>query len=215
MEDFMRANQLMPHDTTALLCHAMHYIRTKNFPVAVQDLNQILERDPTNADMYILRGQCLVEQGRFELACADFSAAIYLKPDDPEPFFQRGCLLRTQYPERALSDFSISLVLDYSEKNLRSLLHRGILYFEIGLDREAECDFEAILRIDRDHPAAHTNLGRIYLNKRMDFPRAVKRFTTALRADPTYREAYLCRAEAYAKLKNVTFSTFIQDYLVG
>ena len=36
------------------------------------------------------------------------------------------------HPKRALQDFSVSLMIDDSEENLLSYLHRGILYNEIG-----------------------------------------------------------------------------------
>lgn len=37
------------------------------------------------------------------------------------------------------------------------------------------------------------------------FFRAVRRYTAAIRVDPTYIRAYICRAEAYHKLHMVSF----------
>ena len=35
------------------------------------------------------------------------------------------------HPRRALQDFSVSLLLDSSEENVKAFLHRGILYTDL------------------------------------------------------------------------------------
>lgn len=41
------------------------------------------------------------------------------------------------------------------------------------------------------------------------FFRAIKKFTNAIKADPTYVKAYLCRAEAHTKIHDVSFSVLM------
>ena len=64
-------------------------------------------------------------------------------------------------------------------------------------------DFEAVLKLNKDMAVAHVNLGLIYLLKVCNYHRAIKMFTNAMKADPTYLKAYICRAEAYVKVHEV------------
>ena len=65
-------------------------------------------------------------------------------------------------------------------------------------------DFEAVLKLDKDMAVAHVNLGLIYMLRHENYHRAVKKFTAALKADPTYVKAYVCRAEAYTRVHDVS-----------
>lgn len=51
---------------------------------------------------------------------------------------------------------------------------------------------------------AHVNLGLIYMLHLDNHHRAIKKFTAALKADPTYIKAYICRAEAYTRVHDVS-----------
>lgn len=47
----------------------------------------------------------------------------------PGIFFEPCCLLFVRaHPQRALQDFSMSLLIEDSVENIMSYLHRGILY---------------------------------------------------------------------------------------
>ena len=47
-------------------------------------------------------------------------------------YFQFFLLFVRAHPMRALMDYSVSLLLNDSEENLMSYLHRGILYNSLG-----------------------------------------------------------------------------------
>ena len=51
---------------------------------------------------------------------------------------------------------------------------------------------------------AHVNLGLIYMVHLENYHRAIKKFTSALKADPTYVKAYVCRAEAHTRVHDVS-----------
>uniref|UniRef100_A0A2C9LFL2 Uncharacterized protein n=1 Tax=Biomphalaria glabrata TaxID=6526 RepID=A0A2C9LFL2_BIOGL len=130
----------------------------------------------------------------------DLSATIHLDPNNWQAFYQRACILRKANPEKALLDLSVSLLLNDTEENIMSYLQRGILYNTLGKPEDAIQDFESVLKLNKDIAPAHVNLGLIFMNRHCNYHRAIKTFTAALKVDPTYVRAYVCRAEAYYKI---------------
>ena len=45
--------------------------------------------------------------------------------------------------------------------------------------------------------------------------RAIKKFTSAIKVDPTYVRAYVCRGEAYHKIHEVGWSVFFGSHCVS
>jgi tetratricopeptide (TPR) repeat protein len=132
-------------------------------------------------------------------AVEDLSAAIHLNPDNSVAFYYRGCILRKSHPNRALQDFSVSLLIDDTDDNVLAFLHRGILYNEMGRPDDAIPDFESVLKLNKDNACAHNNLGLIYYQME-NYHTAIKRFSSAIKVDPTYIRSYVCRGEAYFKI---------------
>lgn len=52
---------------------------------------------------------------------------------------------------------------------------------------------------------AHMNLGLIFMLKMENHYEAIRRFTSAIKIDPTCNRAYVCRAEAYNKVYYTVF----------
>lgn len=47
------------------------------------------------------------------------------------------------------------------------------------------------------------------INQTFNLPfRAIKKFSAAIKVDPTYVRAYVCRGEAYHKIHEVSFNTY-------
>ena len=44
--------------------------------------------------------------------------------------------------------------------------------------------------------------------------RAIKKFTAAIKADPTYVKAYVCRSDAYGKIHDVSYQDWTFPYHV-
>ena len=53
--------------------------------------------------------------------------AIQLSPDQPDVFFHRAALLRERNPLWAIEDYSISILLDDSPRNIEAFYQRGML----------------------------------------------------------------------------------------
>lgn len=201
LEDYKKAAELLPSKTDAMFEIGIFRFNNENWGTALKDFTAILEQDNEDSLAYTYRAKVHAKMNDFERALRDLAAAVHFDPNNAEAFYQRGCLLRKVHPRRALQDLSVSLILDNSEKNVKAFLHRGILYTDLKRWEDAIPDFEAALVLDPELASAHVNIGLIYIIKYNNFHKAVRRYTAAIRVDPTYIRAYLCRAEAYHKLK--------------
>ncbi|XP_007891557.2 uncharacterized protein LOC103178545 [Callorhinchus milii] len=203
MEDYSLAISMNPKRLDALMKRAKYYFNISNWNVAIQDYTSIIQYDPTFAKARNLRGQAYAKQGLYQKAILDLSAAIHLDPNDWEAFYHRGCLLRKVEPHKAIQDFSVSVLINNEIENLDTFLFRGILYTQLNLWPEAIFDFETVLRLDSAISVAHVNLGLIFLLKMNQYFEAIRRFTNAIKVDPTYARAYVCRAEAHHKIHDL------------
>ncbi|KAK7097844.1 uncharacterized protein [Littorina saxatilis] len=200
LEDYSNCMKLMPTRTDAIMKHGMHYFLNENWVSAINDFTELLRVDPLNAEGRLFRGRAHAKMSQWSAASEDLSSAIHLDPRKWEAFYHRACVLRKAHPKRALQDYSVSLLINDSEDNIMSYLHRGILYNAQGRPEDAIPDFEAVLKLNKDIACAHVNLGLIFMTKYMNHHRAIKKFTSAIKVDPTYVRAYVCRGEAYHKI---------------
>ncbi|XP_012943224.1 uncharacterized protein LOC101857057 [Aplysia californica] len=203
MEDYTKAMRIMPSRTDAIMKHGMYYFENEVWQNAINDFTELLKVDPLNATAHLFRGRAYAKMNNWVPAVEDLSAAIHLDPFNWQSFYQRACILRKAHPKRALQDYSVSLLLNDSEENVMSYLHRGILYNTLGKPEDAIPDFESVLKLNKEIAAAHVNLGLIYMTKHLNYHRAIKKFSSAIKVDPTYVRAYVCRAEAYHKIHEV------------
>ncbi|XP_048456382.1 uncharacterized protein ttc6 [Rhincodon typus] len=203
MEDYFMAFSLNPKRTDAMMKRGLYYFENSTWHLAIQDLTALIKQEPGNAKARNYRGQAYAKQGMHKEAIEDLSVAIHLDPNNWVVFYHRGCLLRKMQPQQALQDFSVSVLINDDVENLSSFLHRGILYTDCSEWHAAIYDFESVLKLDRSICLAHINLGLIYLLKLDYYYEALRKFTHALKVEPTSTRAYVCRAKAYQKIHNV------------
>ena len=85
--------------------------------------------------------------------------------------------------------------------------------FDLFRHEDALVDFASVLQLDKNLACAHCNIGVIHLTKTEFLDRAVRHFTDAVKSEPSYTRAYICRAQAYEKMKNVSqFLTFFKNF---
>nr|XP_055028766.1 uncharacterized protein ttc6 isoform X2 [Misgurnus anguillicaudatus] len=204
MEDYAKTFSIDSTRTDAMMILGMQHFRKSNWMAALEDFSLLLKQEPANAAARTYRGRIYTKLGCFEEAIKDLSLAVHLNPSDWLAFYHRGFLLRKIKPQMALRDLSTSVLINDSVENLRSFLHRGLLYAELRLWRQATADFEAVIKLDRSTAVAHVSLGLISMMKMDRNYEAIKRFSNALKADPTYMRAYVCRAKAYYNVNNLS-----------
>eukprot|EP00794_Sanderia_malayensis_P018055 gene18055-19864_t len=209
------------------------YKKKGDLTAAIFNYSQAIKLDPQNAEIYYQRAYMFRERGDILLALEDFKAANTLLPSRTEgirnigiyhfdnrswsaavndftalithePYKSEAYTYRArahakmnQY-ESALKDLSLAIHLDPNSSI--GFYYRGCL---LRKWEEAMADFEAALRLDSHIPAAHVNLGLIQMTRMNNPHMAIRRFNIAIKVDPTYVRAYICRAEASQKIKNI------------
>ncbi|XP_073784282.1 tetratricopeptide repeat protein 6 isoform X4 [Danio rerio] len=204
MEDYAKTFTIDPTRTDAMMLHGMHHFNSSKWTVSLEDFSLLLKQEPDNAIARTYRGRIYSKLGHFEKSVEDLSLAVHLNPADWLAFYHRGCLLREIMPHLALRDFSTSVLINDSAENWRAFLHRGMVYVTLQHWQQAIADFEAVIKLDRSAAVAHVNLGMICMLKMDRHYEAIRRFNNALKADPTYVKAYVCRARAFYNVNNLS-----------
>ena len=210
LEDYKQASILEPEKVDAIRKVGLYHYQAGSWMAGIADFSELLLRKPDDAEAYIYRGKIHAKLSNFQEAIHDLSLAINLQPNNFSPFFERGCLLRRCQQRQALQDFSVSLLLNSSKENVSAFFHRGILYTELKRFEEASIDFKSAIQLEKTLAPAHVNLGLIEMLQNNNVHVSIKSFDVAIRVDPTFIRAYLCRAEAYLRTKNIKAA--VKDY---
>ncbi|XP_059375921.1 uncharacterized protein ttc6 isoform X2 [Carassius carassius] len=207
MEDYAKTFTIDSTRTDAMMIHGIQLFNTSKWMQALEDFSLLLKQEPGNATARTYRGRIYTKLGWFEKSVEDLSLAVHLDPSSWLAFYHRGCLLREIMPHMALRDFSTSVLINDSAENLRAFLHRGQVYMTLRRWRQAMADFEAVIKLDshsRFAAVAHVSLGLICMLNMGRQYEAIRRFSNALKVDPTYVKAYVCRARAYFNVNNLS-----------
>ncbi|NXH71531.1 TTC6 protein, partial [Hydrobates tethys] len=184
--------------------HGIHFFDRSVLTTAIQDFTAVIKEDPRNAQARLYRGRAYAKQQQYRNAIQDLAAAVHLDPSCWLAFYYRGCILRQIDPKRAVQDFSVSVLINDTQENFCSFLHRGIVYSEQCQWSLAVCDFESVLALDSSVIFAYLNIGLILLLHLDQYHEAIRQFTNAIEIDPLNVRAYVCRAQAYHKLHNLS-----------
>nr|XP_009485359.1 PREDICTED: uncharacterized protein LOC104034168 [Pelecanus crispus] len=203
MDDYSKCFQYNPKRTDALMKHGIHFFDCSDLTTAIQDFAAVIKEDPSNAQARLYRGRAYAKQQQYRDAIQDLAAAVHLDPSCWLAFYYRGCILRQIDPKRAVQDFSVSVLINDSQENFCSFLHRGIVYSEQCQWSLAICDFESVLALDSSVIFAYLNIGLILLLHLDQYYEAIRQFTNAIEIDPLNVRSYVCRAQAYHKIHNL------------
>lgn len=144
LKDLNRAVKLKPQDPNAYMNRAAEYIKTKNWPNAIQDLDKVIDLAPMGKlsnNALILRASSLKNAGRLEESLKDYSNLVLAYRSDPKFLSARAEVYHALgQNEKALDDMNACLKKDKSQKQYYEL-HAKIcqamnLLVEESKDRE-------------------------------------------------------------------------------
>jgi tetratricopeptide (TPR) repeat protein len=122
------------------------------FDFAILELTQTIAIAPRDADAYLERGIAKAQKGDSDGALTDFNEAIKVKPEMHTAYFSRGQILRARNQfDLAISDFGKSLSI---QPTAAAFTERGITHVRLADYDLALRDFDAALKLDRNHPMA-------------------------------------------------------------
>jgi tetratricopeptide (TPR) repeat protein len=161
---------VQPTDTTPSSPSQLASRPTTPPPAATEDdpslseLNDAIERNPRDADLYYKRGQVFAEKQKFALATEDFGRAIQLNPNDTEALNNR-CFTRAVLGQldAALTDCTAALRL--RPKYVDALDSRGLTHLKLTQLDRAIADFDAALRLNPKLASALYGRGKAKIMK--------------------------------------------------
>lgn len=125
-----------------------------------------LQADRYSAEIWGLRGDCLVRSGDFDAALAAYHQALALQPDYPEVQLQIAELYRTQGRYDRLLATIDRLQETFGADGscpCRAHLLRGIALQQLHRPNDAQRCFQDAIRTDPDNPEPHLYLAALLL----------------------------------------------------
>ena len=156
--------------------------------VSIEKLTLLIDKDATNAQLYIKRGDVYFEKREFFDAVEDYTTAIELDSKADQAYFGRGMALARQgMISEGIADLSV--FIKRNPKSSLAYTKRGVRYMWLQDFNNAEKDLTKALVLDPENAEAHDDLGVIYA-RRQKYEKAIEHFTATIRIDPSYQKGY-------------------------
>lgn len=154
---------------------------------AMELVNQVLARDPENAEAHLLVASVSISLGNFKQARTAAERAIALDPQDARGHELRSAvLLQLGYPNKALRSAEEAARLSPDDSTALLILSEAAL--GQGRIRRATQAAQRLVSMVPDEPGGYHCLGMIALHQRL-FAKAEMHFRKALEIDPDNFEA--------------------------
>ena len=163
----------------------------------IEDLNQAISVDPTDATSYFLRAVLYSTRNDYDGTITDLNRALELDPNFLAAYVSRGAMYEKKGDyDRAIADYDRALKLD--PKNAIIYNSRGWSYHLKGMYDRAITDYDEALKINPKYSIAYNNRGLDYDNKG-DFDHAMSDYEQAIKFNPKYAIAYSNRGLIHRK----------------
>jgi tetratricopeptide (TPR) repeat protein len=177
---------------------------------AFQDFDKALQLNPRHAYLYNNRAMAHSLNGEPDLALADLNKALALEPNFAKSAYQRANIYYEQHTkesmQHALED--LNNVISHNPSHAQALNLRGMIYHDLGRNKNAISDYEAAINAEPTYAEAYFNLGNSFYEGN-DFVRAEINYVRALEISPTDWQfltnlaAVYFKQEFYEKSKNL------------
>jgi serine/threonine-protein kinase len=167
-----------------LLWRAELNLECENFAAADADCSQAIDRDPSLAEAYRIRGTVRQQQGESELAIEDFSEAIRLDPKLGLAYLGRAVcrFLRKEFRE-VVADCNAAAELFPGIVRCYEL--RGTALKHLGDFDRALADFDEAVRLAPNSTMAFNSRAGLHY-ARHDYAAAIRDHMEALKRDPRH-----------------------------
>ena len=174
-----------------------------SFELSEIALSQAIEIAPRSF-YYYERAEFYRDQGKPELALADYNQVIQLNPNDAEAYYIRGELYENQgKPELALANYN--QLIQLNPNDAEAYFHRAKFYRDQGKPELALADYNQVIQLDPQDATAYISRGSLYQDQgKLDlalaeYNQAIQIFSNwafnrALEIDPNLALAFFNRA---------------------
>lgn len=179
---------------------ALVYSQMENYGQAAQQAEHAVLLDKRMVEAWLLWGQCLLREGKYEEAIEKLQTAFRLAPRNSLAAFNLGLAHyymhpRTQKSLRDAHDF-FRRALELNPRYHPARLMHGICQLEIGMHTLAIVTLLKVTEDDPENIDAHFHLGIAY-RKENRFDEAERSFRRALQLDPLHAESHLQLGHLY------------------
>ena len=189
---------------------------------AVGDAALVSAENVRLAEDAFSRGVACAEQGEYDQAIADFTAAIELNPRLAEAYYNRGVVFYVEAEggydrgvehygqgeyEHAITDFTSAIELNpqYAE----AYRYRGLAYVGRREYDQAISDYTDAIVLNPQDAEAYRYRGHVYRGER-EYDQAAADYSAVIRLNPQDAEAYRYRGLAYVGQRE--YDQAISDY---
>ncbi|MGA7933937.1 MAG: tetratricopeptide repeat protein [Kovacikia sp.] len=111
-------------------------------------LNQLIDRNPTNASDFNNRGLLHFRKGQFVKALADYDKALQLNPQLAKVYNNRAnCYAALGQLAEAIVDYEMAIDLDPA--NIRAWINQGITFRDLEMYSQASENFDLALQLSQ------------------------------------------------------------------
>ncbi len=157
---------------------------------ALATLDQILQRDPQNAEAFYMAGRVALDKGDTTSALASLQKSVKIDSDNGDAWMFLGRIYSNRNNPTAIQCFDNALRLDSTDLEAREF--KGAFYKRRGEFETAFKIYRDIIVRNPDYPNAYFDMGMMYLE--MDsLSKAYASFDIATKTDPLFVMAYYWR----------------------
>ena len=198
---WQRCIEIDPKNTDCRLKLAELYLAVALYDEAMQQVNKVIELDPTNNTAYYMKGVLIRDKVKdTALAISYFQKAADLNNNDVDALEMLGILYANKKNPLAEAYYRRAIALQPN---------RADLYFDLGVYFMAIKDWNGALenytkavQLKPDYNDALFNLGYIHIELKA-WDQARKNFTDAIRANPRDYKSYYARGYCFEAVGDV------------
>jgi tetratricopeptide (TPR) repeat protein len=201
------ANRRFPNRIQTLLKLSEFQLIVKKHGDALATLDQILQRDPQNAEAFYMAGRVALDQGDTTNALSSLQKSVILDAENGDAWIFLGRIFSLRNNPTAVQCFDNALRVDSTDLQARE--YKGAFYKRKGEFDKAFKIYRDIIIRNPDYANAYFDMGMMYLE--MDsLPQAYTSFDIATKTDPIFVKAYYWRGKAAEEQGN--FPAALADY---
>lgn len=172
-----------------------------DFQKAKLNVNKSIEKNGSNANYYILRGDANFGLEDYENAKTDYEKALSLDPNNNSIYKNlANVYMVLDNPEKALENINKGIDSATGDDKIAFLILQGNYYHNQGDLENAEKSFNLAFELNQESPVVLTNQAAVMIDQG-DFEGAIEKCTQAIDLDGTQTEAYFNRGIANEMLR--------------
>ena len=174
---------------------------------ALITLDQILQRDPQNAEAFYMAGRVALDKGDTTAAVASLQKSVKIDAENGDAWLFLGRVYSNRNNPTAVQCFDNALRIDSTDLDAREF--KAVYYKRNGDFEKAFTIYREIIVLNPDYADAYFDMGVMYFD--MDsLPKAYSSFDIATKTDPLFVKAYFWRGKTAEEQGNLAAA--LADY---